>query len=164
MQKPLPCPPQPSLCLRVTCDPLPYSPWPPWACHAPGALTVHLGAVCPTAGTRSVQNPSALLSLPQGHGPPAGLLEGQGKDPPWPRLFQPLSPWLTLAEGKMAVPDQFCFLGGYRAGNWDTGWWLGQGTPAASPALPLAVTSGRLLPALGLLVYPALRRVLASPS
>lgn len=98
-------------------------------------------------------------------GPLAGLLEGQGKDPPWPSLFQPLSPWLTLDEGKMTAPDQFCFLGGHKGrelGHLLGGW--GQGTQAARPALPLTVTSGRLLPPLGLLVYPALRRVLVSPS
>lgn len=144
MQKPLPCPPQPSLSLGVTCDPLPYSPWPPWAYHASGALTVHLGAVCPTASTLASRTRPLYSAFHGDTGPPAGLLEGQGK---------------------MTVPDQFRFLGGHKGrelGHLLGGW--GQGTQTASPALPLTVTSGRLLSPLGPLVYPALRRVLVSPS
>lgn len=82
-------------------------------------------------------------------GPLGGLLEGQGKDPPWSWLFQPLSPWLTLEEGNMTqCPRSAVSWEVTRAGNWDTCWVAGAKTLRLRvPLCPsLAVTSGRLLP------------------
>lgn len=120
---------------------------PPPACHAPGALSVHLGSGL-THGSSSkagLEGSTAPAPLPCSHREMVlslGLLEGQWKDSPCPWVFQAPSPWLTPAEGQMTqCPRSLLFPGrsqgqGRESGHLLGGW--GQETQAASPALPLS--------------------------